>query len=60
MNSITNSPWMALDLAHAIQDEHLRRAAAATGRAPRRPKARGGKPLWWPTRPWATRPAALA
>ena len=37
MYSITNSPGMALDLAHAMQDEH-RRQASPTRRTPKQPK----------------------
>jgi|1186.fasta_scaffold10728_4 hypothetical protein len=60
MYSITNSPGMALDLAHALQHEH-RRQAGPTRRTPKQPKVESDrKASWWPTRPWTRRPAVLA
>jgi hypothetical protein len=59
MYSITASPAVALDLAHSIQDEHLRQAGS-TRRTPKQPKTQSSRrPHWWPTRPW-TRPVAVA
>jgi hypothetical protein len=56
MYSITNSPVLAVDLAHAIQDEHLRHARS-NRRTPKRPRTEGARrPHWWPSGPWA-RPA---
>ena len=58
MTLITQSPGLAVDLAHAVIDEHLRRAAS-TRRAPKRPPRRAGaKTRSWPTRLWTGRPAA--
>lgn len=60
MYSITQSPTMAIDLAHAIQDEHLRHAPTVR-RTPKRPARHGsGNAHWSPTRPFTRRPAALA
>jgi len=59
MYTLTTSPGIALDLAHAIHDEHRRRASS-TRRKPRQPTAHSGKPHWWPARPWTYRPPAVA
>jgi hypothetical protein len=60
MNSITQSPSLAVDLAHAVMDEHLRRAAG-TRRTPRRPeRRRTSKARSWPTRLRSGRPATAA
>jgi hypothetical protein len=57
MYSITSSPRVALDLAQAVQDEHLRRAVSTRRTAKRGLRLPGGRPHWWPARPWAHRPA---
>ncbi len=55
MYSITGSPAVAVDLAHAIQDEHFRQARPAR-RRPKRLSARpDGRRQW--TSPWSRRPA---
>jgi hypothetical protein len=58
MNSITQSPGFALDLAHAVIEQRLRDAATVHG--PSRLRARRAAPRRraWPTRLWTARPAA--
>jgi hypothetical protein len=56
MYSITQSPYIAADLAHTILDEHLRRASAH--RLPKPPSSRTRKKTrGWPSRLWGARPA---
>ncbi len=58
MNSITHSPGLALDLAHAVIDERVRRAAAARRTPARRARRAPSQRRSWPARPWVGRPAA--
>jgi hypothetical protein len=57
MYSITQSPSLALELAHGIEEEHFRKARSTRRRTRRLSAQPDGKRQWAPPRPWNPRPA---